>query len=79
MILRFGDRTITTLESLSELTSAVAFRRCDDKLYTRRVLEGAGLLVPRGRAATFDRTDLQFLEECKELVVKPVRVSRRWE
>ncbi len=60
------------------MTSAVAFRRCDDKLYTRRVLEGAGLPVPRGRAATFDHADLEFLEECKELVVKPARGEQGW-
>jgi GNAT-family acetyltransferase (TIGR03103 family) len=78
LILSFGGRTITTLESLSELTSAVAFRRCDDKLYTRRVLEEAGLSVPRGRAASFDQADLEFLQECKELVVKPVRGEQGW-
>jgi D-alanine-D-alanine ligase-like ATP-grasp enzyme len=73
-----GDRRITTLESLSQLTSAVAFRRCDDKLFTRRVLKRAGLPVPLGRAATFDDADLEFLEECKDLVVKPVRGERGW-
>jgi GNAT-family acetyltransferase (TIGR03103 family) len=64
---------VTTLESLSELTSAVAFRRCDDKLLTRQVLQRAGLPVPQGRQATFDDDDVAFLEACKELVVKPGR------
>jgi GNAT-family acetyltransferase (TIGR03103 family) len=78
LVLSFGGRSVTTLESLSELTNAVAFRRCDDKLYTRRVLERAGLAIPRGRAATFDQADLEFLEECKELVVKPARGEQGW-
>jgi GNAT-family acetyltransferase (TIGR03103 family) len=71
--LTLDGRTVTTLESLSELTSAVAFRRCDDKLLTRQVLQRAGLPVPRGRPATFDDDDVAFLEECEELVVKPGR------
>lgn len=78
LVLSFGGRKITTLESLSELTNAVAFRRCDDKLYTRRVLQRAGLTLPRGRTATFDHADLEFLEECEELVVKPARGEQGW-
>ena len=46
MTLQFDGRTVTTMESLSELTSAVAFKRCDDKLLTREVLAAAGLRVP---------------------------------
>ena len=53
-------RPVTTFESLSELTSAVAFRRCDDKLLTRSVLERAGLAIPAGRKASFDSTDVDF-------------------
>jgi GNAT-family acetyltransferase (TIGR03103 family) len=71
--LRFGGRAITTLESLSELTTAVAFRRCDDKLLTRRVLHEAELPVAPGRAATFDQADDDFLHQHGDLVVKPVR------
>ncbi len=47
LVLTYGGRRMTTIESLSELTSAVAFRRCDDKLLTRRVLEKAGLHLER--------------------------------
>ena len=41
-----GGRTVLTRESLSELTSAVAMSRCDDKRVTRRILTEAGLSVP---------------------------------
>ncbi|AEB42981.1 N-acetylglutaminylglutamine synthetase [Micromonospora maris] len=68
-----GGRTILTRESLSELTSAVAMSRCDDKRVTRRILADAGLSVPRGRTATGDAADAEFLAEVGELVVKPAR------
>ena len=66
-------RRITTFESLSELTTAAAFRRCDHKVCTRRVLERAGLQVAPGRLATGDAHDLAFLAEWKDIVVKPAR------
>jgi GNAT-family acetyltransferase (TIGR03103 family) len=78
LALTCDGHTVTTLESLSELTSAVAFRRCDDKRYTRLVLERAGIAVPRGRSATFDQRDELFLHECDELVVKPARGEQGW-
>ncbi|WFE44902.1 N-acetylglutaminylglutamine synthetase [Verrucosispora sp. WMMD1129] len=68
-----GGRTILTRESLSELTSAVAMSRCDDKRVTRRILTEAGLSVPRGRTATGDAADAEFLAEVGQLVVKPAR------
>ncbi len=73
MVLSRDGRKVTTLESLSELTSAVAFRRCHDKLHTRRVLGGARLRLPEGRAATFDDEDRAFLDRWGEIVVKPAR------
>ena len=73
LLLRCAGRAVRTYESLPELTSAVAFRICDDKRLTREVLERAGLPVPAGRAATFDERDLDFLAEHGELVVKPAR------
>ena len=73
LLLSFGDRTVHTLESLSDLTSAVAFRRCDDKALTRTVLERAGLRLPAGRLATFDQADVAFLDEWGDIVVKPAR------
>ncbi|WFE28445.1 N-acetylglutaminylglutamine synthetase [Solwaraspora sp. WMMD791] len=71
--LTHGARTVVTRESLSELTSAVAMSRCDDKRVTRRVLVDAGLRVPRGRTATADAADEAFLAEVGEVVVKPAR------
>ncbi|MFG1776105.1 N-acetylglutaminylglutamine synthetase [Micromonospora sp. NPDC049051] len=68
-----GGRTILTRESLSELTSAVAMSRCDDKRVTRRILTEAGLSVPRGRTATGDDRDAAFLAEVGQAVVKPAR------
>ncbi|TDC40725.1 N-acetylglutaminylglutamine synthetase [Micromonospora sp. KC213] len=68
-----GGRTIHTRESLSELTSAVAMSRCDDKRVTRRILTEAGLSVPRGRTATGDPDDLAFLTDVGPVVVKPAR------
>ncbi|MFG3297185.1 N-acetylglutaminylglutamine synthetase [Micromonospora chersina] len=68
-----GGRTVHTRESLSELTSAVAMSRCDDKRVTRRILTEAGLSVPRGRTATGDADDLAFLADVGPVVVKPAR------
>jgi GNAT-family acetyltransferase (TIGR03103 family) len=73
MKLTHGGRSIVTRESLSELTTAVAMSRCDDKRHTRRILAAAGLPVPRGRDATFDEGDEAFLAEVGDMVVKPAR------
>jgi GNAT-family acetyltransferase (TIGR03103 family) len=71
--LTHGGRSILTRESLSELTSAIAMSRCDDKRVTRRVLASAGLRVPKGRNATGDQADTAFLSEVGRVVVKPAR------
>jgi GNAT-family acetyltransferase (TIGR03103 family) len=74
--LTHGGRKVVTRESLSELTSAVAMSRCDDKRVTRRILENAGLPVPRGRQSSAPEdavADTVFLEAVGELVVKPAR------
>jgi GNAT-family acetyltransferase (TIGR03103 family) len=47
--------------------------RCDDKRVTRRVVRDAGVTVPAGRTATFDRADHDFLDEVDAVVVKPAR------
>ena len=73
LALSHGGRRVLTRESLSELTTAVAMSRCDDKRVTRRLFESAGLRVPRGRTATFDEHDEQFLTDVGEGVVKPAR------
>lgn len=71
--LSFGGRTITCRESLSELTSAIAMSRCDNKLVTARLLEKAGLRVPRHRKAGSREDNLAFLRRHGSIVVKPAR------
>ncbi|CAN5202144.1 N-acetylglutaminylglutamine synthetase [soil metagenome] len=73
MRLSHGGRSVVTRESLSEYTSAVAMSRCDDKRLTRRIVSEAGVVVPRGRLATFDSGDHDFLAEVGDVVVKPTR------
>jgi GNAT-family acetyltransferase (TIGR03103 family) len=75
MRLSLGGRSVRTLESLSEFTTAVAMSRCDDKRVTRRIMERAGVRVARGVAAS--EGDLEaasaLLREVGEVVVKPAR------
>ncbi|NEE01810.1 N-acetylglutaminylglutamine synthetase [Phytoactinopolyspora halotolerans] len=73
MRLVHGGRKIITRESLSELTTAVAMSRCDDKRVTRRIFERAGLRVPRGKVASDEASDAAFLAEVGQVVVKPAR------
>lgn len=71
--LSHGGRKIVCRESLSELTTAVAMSRCDNKIVTRQVLESAGLRVPAQRTTEGDEQNLAFLDEHRALVVKPTR------
>ncbi|MGY1736921.1 N-acetylglutaminylglutamine synthetase [Geodermatophilus sp. SYSU D00684] len=75
MQLSLGGRRVLTRESLSEFTTAVAMSRCDDKRVTRRIVEAAGVRVPRGLTVPGD--DLgparELLAEAGEVVVKPTR------
>lgn len=71
--LSHGGRKVITRESLSELTSAVAMSRCDDKRVTRRILDRAGLAVPAARTSGDIEQDRKFLAEIGEVVVKPAR------
>ncbi len=73
MRLTHGGRQIVTRESLSELTTAVAMSRCDDKRVTRRVLARAGLRVPAAVSAIDAERDAAFLAEVGRVVVKPAR------
>ncbi len=70
-----GARSVLTRESLSELTTAVAMSRCDDKRVTRRIMAGAGVRVPVGTEVAGDDlgSALVLLERFGELVVKPAR------
>ncbi len=72
--LSHGGRTITCRESLSELTSAIAMSRCDDKRVTRNVLIGNGLRMPDQILADGGESQLRaFLAEHGRVVVKPAR------
>ena len=80
--LEHGGRSVLTRESLSELTSAVAMSRCDDKRVTRRLLAGAGLSVPRGAEVSPGPEGLDdaalagaraLRAEVGDVVVKPAR------
>ncbi|ADC62551.1 N-acetylglutaminylglutamine synthetase [Allochromatium vinosum] len=71
--LMLGGRRILCRESLSELTSAIAMSRCDDKAITQRVLKRAGLRVPEQiRYQALDQAEA-FLSRFGRVVVKPAR------
>lgn len=72
--LRFGGRAIVCRESLSELTSAVAMSRCDDKRVTSRLVQRAGIRVPEQMVASSDAEKNEaFLAKHGSVVVKPRR------
>ncbi len=60
--LSFGGRNIVCRESLSELTSAIALSRCDDKRITHQVLSKAGLCVPAQCEVSNERQAIEFLK-----------------
>jgi GNAT-family acetyltransferase (TIGR03103 family) len=66
-----GGTHIDCRESLSELTSAVAMSRCQDKLVTHRWLQRANLPTPSYRVAGDADANVAFLEEHGSIVVKP--------
>lgn len=73
--LAYGGRSVHCRESLSEMTSGVAVSICDDKAVTRRVVEGAGLVVPDQIAVESDADAAieAFLGRHGSIVVKPAR------
>ncbi|KIZ33026.1 N-acetylglutaminylglutamine synthetase, partial [Rhodopseudomonas palustris] len=71
--LSFGGRSVACRESLSEMTSAVAMSRCDDKALTRRLLAKAGLRVPEQLRLESPAEASSFLERHGRVVVKPAR------
>jgi len=77
--LGLGGRRIVCRESLSELTTAVAMSRCDDKAVTQRLLKRAGLKVPDQTAyEALDQAEA-FLTRHGSVVVKPVVKPARGE
>jgi GNAT-family acetyltransferase (TIGR03103 family) len=71
--LSYGGRTIVCRESLSELTSAIAMSRCDDKRVTRKVLTRAGLRTPDQLEPRSREEAEAFLDKYGTVVVKPAR------
>jgi GNAT-family acetyltransferase (TIGR03103 family) len=71
--LSLGGRAVSCRESLSELTSAVALSRCDDKRLTRRILQRAGLRVPDQITVDTGEQVQAFLKQHGRVVVKPAR------
>ncbi len=71
--LTHGGRSILCRESLTELTSAVALSICDDKRMTRRIVERAGIAVPRQVNAGDRDAVTALLAEAGSVVVKPAR------
>jgi len=68
-----GGRRVVCRESLSELTTAIAMSRCDDKAVTHRVLHRAGLRVPeQARVESLDQAEA-FLSRLGRVVVKPTK------
>lgn len=71
--LTLGGRSIVCRESLSELTSAIAMSRCQDKRVTLKLLGEAGLSVPRQIDGDADApARAEFLRTHGAVVVKPV-------
>ena len=70
--LKLGGRSVTCREALSELTSAVAMSRCQDKYVTHRVLSKHGLKVPAQCFAADPEQNQTFLDEHGAVVVKPL-------
>jgi GNAT-family acetyltransferase (TIGR03103 family) len=71
--LQYGGRRVVCRESLSELTSAIAMSRCDNKIVTNRVLEQSGVRVPPQQRAADPQSNRTFLDRHAALVVKPAR------
>jgi len=71
--LSFGGRTVVCRESLSELTSAIAMSRCDDKAVTTRIMQDVELNTP-AQVVVNESTDIEsFLDTYGSAVVKPAR------
>jgi GNAT-family acetyltransferase (TIGR03103 family) len=71
--LTMGARNVVCRESLTELTSAIAMSRCDDKRITLKLLAQAGLRVPAQQVAGEEARDRAFLAQHGSIVVKPAR------
>lgn len=71
--LSFGGRRVVCRESLTELTSAIAMSRCDNKSLSRKIVADAGLRVPAQISAGTPEENAAFLADHGSVVVKPAR------
>ena len=71
--LTLGGRSVVCREALTELTTAVAMSRCDNKSVTRKLCAWAGLKVPAQTVAGDKTQNLEFLQTYGSVVVKPAR------
>lgn len=71
--LSLGSRSVTCRESLSEMTSAVAMTKCDDKRLTRKLVQEAGIKVPEQIRHTDHHSDVDFMDKVGRVVVKPAK------
>lgn len=71
--LTLGSKTISCRESLSDLTTAVAMTKCDDKRLTRKLLAKHNIRVPEQIMHTDLTAAVQFMEKHRAVVVKPAR------
>ncbi len=69
--LSLGGKSIVCRESLSELTTAIAMSRCQDKYVTHRWLSKGGLRTPAFQLAGSAEDNRAFLAEQGQVVVKP--------
>ena len=70
--LTLGGRSLVCRESLTELTTAIAMSRCQDKCVTLKLLREIGLHVPAQWLADGSTSDAEFLARHGAVVVKPV-------
>lgn len=71
--LQMAGRSITCRESLSELTTAIAMSRCDDKSLTLQLLKQEGLKVPEQVGLKSGEDAANFQEKQGRIVIKPAR------
>lgn len=70
-VLSRGGKSISCRESLSDLTSAIAMSRCQDKYVTHRWLARSGLNVPEYLLTQDPAAGGEFLYKHGKIVVKP--------
>ncbi len=71
--LSLGGRTVHCRESLTDLTSAIALTRCDNKDLTHRLLAQAGLSVPQQQTVSHADEAVAFWRKQGAIVIKPSR------